>query len=344
MGSVINVSAADYASLVTDASNQQPIVAYFYSPNCQFCQQLGPIIESLAPGYNATIAKISVDDPSNKAFAQAQQVRSIPDVRLIKSGAAIDRFIGLISPNEVRGFLARNEVGQTTGQNFFDLTTGSDTFTVPANAIVDRPSGVRAFAGDDTVLGSSDVDVVFGNAGNDVLRGDAGNDALWGGTGNDNLDGQDGNDVVNGNRGNDVVSGGAGDDLLRGGRGDDSLVGGDGSDILVGDLGQDTLVGGNGRDFFVLRADESVGQKSAAAADLITDFNLATDSDRILIATDATRDQLTVTAGDVNGDGTPDAIIGLNTGDILGVVLSQTPEALTATGIMTLVPPTTLFA
>ncbi|MBI1311547.1 hypothetical protein GC176_09595, partial [bacterium] len=130
---------------------------------------------------------------------------------------------------------------------------------------------VRAFGGNDTVIGSAGPDVInggdgndslVGNAGNDVLNGDAGNDTLLGkegddtlngGDDNDGLSGADGNDVINGDRGFDRAFGGMGNDTLTGGNARDTLIGGDGDDSLEGNDGPDTLVGGTGNN------DASVG-------------------------------------------------------------------------------------
>lgn len=117
-----------------------------------------------------------------------------------------------------------------------------DAFTGFSTLFAQKNTGAfqaRAFAGNDTMLGSS---------GNDVLIGYAGNDNLWGYNGNDRLHGGDGGDTLYGNAGNDRLSGDAGNDLLWGGDGNDALLGGVGRDWLRGENGNDLIDGGRESD------------------------------------------------------------------------------------------------
>lgn len=77
--------------------------------------------------------------------------------------------------------------------------------------------------------------------------------------------------------GADTLDGGRGDDLIRGGAGADSLIGGQGNDLLVGGTGSDTMSGGAGRDVFRWEKGDQ-GTTAAPAADVVTDFNLASVS------------------------------------------------------------------
>lgn len=92
----------------------------------------------------------------------------------------------------------------------------------------------RAFAGDDTMFGSSEADRLIGYSGDDRISGKGGNDILQGATGNDTL---------LGSSGADRLSGGDGRDRLEGGNGNDKLYGGSGADIHVfdGNDGEDRI-------------------------------------------------------------------------------------------------------
>jgi hypothetical protein len=152
-----------------------------------------------------------------------------------------------------------------------DDPLGPDDFRLSAGQLAERPGGVRAFAGDDTVTGSVSDELINGNLGNDVLFGRGGNDILRGGQDNDAVYGEEANDILNGNRGDDLVVGGRGNDLVRGGQDNDLLIGGEGNDTLIGDFGLDRLVGGSGTDLFVLRTDAA--STNPEEADIILDFN-----------------------------------------------------------------------
>ena len=159
-------------------------------------------------------------------------------------------------------------------QDFLDLRDDAlrpDDFRLSPGQLAERPGGVRALAGDDTVVGSTSNELINGNLGNDVLFGRGGNDTLRGGQDNDAVYGEEGDDILNGNRGDDLVIGGRGNDLVRGGQDTDLLIGGDGNDTLIGDFGLDRMVGGSGTDLFVLRTDAA--STNPEQADIILDFN-----------------------------------------------------------------------
>jgi len=107
---------------------------------------------------------------------------------------------------------------------------------------------VRAFGGNDTILGSAGPDVLNGGDGNDSLVGGEGDDLLNGDAGNDILQGKEGDDTLNGGDDNDGLSGFSGNDVLNGERGFDRLFGGNGNDTLTGGNARDTLFGGAGND------------------------------------------------------------------------------------------------
>jgi Ca2+-binding RTX toxin-like protein len=110
-----------------------------------------------------------------------------------------------------------------------------------------------------------------GTTANDLIRGYAGNDTINAGDGNDMVYGGAGNDTINGQGGNDWLYGGVGADRLDGGVGNDQLVGGAGNDILIGGSGADTFRWEFG----------DKGTAGAPASDVINDFDLVANSDRL---------------------------------------------------------------
>ena len=91
-------------------------------------------------------------------------------------------------------------------------------------------------------------------------------ETLTGGAAAEQLIGRDGNDTINANGGADTLDGGAGNDNLNGAAGTDALWGGAGNDSMSGGTESDT--------FYWNLADR--GAAGTPAADVITDFNVAT--------------------------------------------------------------------
>jgi serralysin len=174
--------------------------------------------------------------------------------------------------------------------NVLLLSDAAEDVQLVPGLLANFPNGLVALGGDDRIQGWTDSDLLFGNLGNDTIKGGAGLDTISSGRDNDWVGGEDDNDFLFGNLGNDTLNGDAGDDWLFGGRDNDLLKGGVGNDVLKGELGDDTLTGetgfdllegGDGSDVFQLRfADRgSIPQieKATGNADIIVDFNSATD-------------------------------------------------------------------
>jgi Ca2+-binding RTX toxin-like protein len=142
---------------------------------------------------------------------------------------------------------------------------------------------------------------------------------------------------VYGGAGNDTFAGGPANDAFVGGAGDDTMYGLGGKDWMEGGLGADTMRGGPGNDLFVY---QSAAESTAAKTDHILDFEYVSDHidlTRIDANTGAGGDQafnfiggnaFSHTAGelrayhsgaswfvegDVNGDGTADLVIQVDT-------------------------------
>jgi Ca2+-binding RTX toxin-like protein len=148
-------------------------------------------------------------------------------------------------------------------------------------------TGFSGGDGNDSLLGSADVDNLQGDAGDDTLNGGGGGDQLSGGNDNDSLLGFAGNDVLMGGAGHDTLNGGAGNNELYGDSGNDfasyadaagpvevalssdgidpgvanradggtdnlygleGLIGSNFDDTLAGNDGDNTLYGGDGSD------------------------------------------------------------------------------------------------
>ncbi len=165
------------------------------------------------------------------------------------------------------------------GNDFFQNTTNLPSFayghagddTLIGGTNVDRFQGghgkdrLEGNGGRDGLRGNIDDDLLIGGADNDYLYGGTGNDDVRGEAGDDQLSGNDGNDIVHGGLGNDFILGNAGADKLYGDNGNDRIYGGDQNDEIYGGLGADKLYGERGLDslFGEAGADELFGGDDA---------------------------------------------------------------------------------
>lgn len=242
----------------------------------------------------------------NQRFS-AQDVADFINTNLIENENLFNQFSQIVDRAATGGIEGR----------FVDADAANNLIEMALEDI-NWEGGLRAFQGDDRVLGTNGVDVANGNQGNDTLLGLDGDDYLRGGKNNDRLEGGNGNDILNGNLGDDTCQGGMGDDIVRGGQGNDMLYGDAGRDILIGDVGSDFLYGGTEADDFVLRGD--IADENAATADRILDFN-AGEGDTIKLAHVEDINEISLGALDLNGDGMGDTAILDSSDRILGVVM-----------------------
>ena len=187
---------------------------------------------------------------------------------------------------------------------FFDADDADNLIQIQA-ADATQLGGLRAWGGNDRILGNNASNIVNGNAGNDEIVGVGGDDLLLG------------------NKGDDDLFGGAGNDVIRGGNGVDLLMGNEGNDILIGRNDGDSFMGSTGADQFILGAETLA--KYAAEANRILDFNPG-EGDLIKIAyfdgTLTTVPEITFAAVDVNLDTIQDTAI-LRGEDFVGVILGK---------------------
>jgi hypothetical protein len=231
--------------------------------------------------------------------------------------------------------------GASLGAEQYSFVDADDADNlIEIEAVDAAQGGLRAWGGDDHILGTDVNDIVSGNGGSDKIVGAGGNDLLQGGQGNDLIAAGEGDDLLLGNKGNDALYGGAGNDVIRGGKGTDVLMGNAGNDILISGAGEegDFLMGSTGADQFILRAETLAN--NAAQANRILDFN-PREGDLMKIAYfdgTLTVPEITFAAVDVNLDRIQDTAILCSQG-VVGVMLGIDPTQTNLTSSILMVNP-----
>ena len=104
-GWVIDATEQDFEEEVLHRSKETPVIVDFWAPWCQPCRLLSPLLEAQAQERAGAfvVAKVNVDECPN--LAGYFQVEGIPAVHVIRDGQYYPGFQGLLSEQELRGFI-----------------------------------------------------------------------------------------------------------------------------------------------------------------------------------------------------------------------------------------------
>jgi putative thioredoxin len=104
-GVVVDVTEADFESVVLQQSVTVPVVVDLWADWCGPCKQLSPVLERLATEYGGRFLLAKVDVDANPALAQAFQAQSIPMVVAVVKGQPVPLFQGALPEQQVRAYL-----------------------------------------------------------------------------------------------------------------------------------------------------------------------------------------------------------------------------------------------
>jgi len=101
---IVNITEANLHQTL-EQSATVPVLFYFWSPRSQHCEQLTPVLESLANQYNGQFILAKLDCDAEQMIASQFGLRAIPTVYLFQNGQPVDGFQGPQPEDVIRTLL-----------------------------------------------------------------------------------------------------------------------------------------------------------------------------------------------------------------------------------------------
>lgn len=101
---IITITEANLQQTL-EQSMTKPVLFYFWSERSQHCQQLTPVLESLAAQYRGQFILAKVDCDAEQMVAAQFGLRAIPTVYLFQNGQPVDGFQGPQPEEAIRTLL-----------------------------------------------------------------------------------------------------------------------------------------------------------------------------------------------------------------------------------------------
>ncbi|HEX4788447.1 MAG TPA: tetratricopeptide repeat protein, partial [Actinospica sp.] len=126
---VVDVTEADFQSVVIDGSMRIPVVLDLWAEGYEPCVELNEVLERLAEEFAGRFLLARVDVDAQPRLGQALEVQGIPAVKAIVQRQLIDEFAGPQPENVVRQWLTQLV---TLAETEFGMTGPADAAPLPA--------------------------------------------------------------------------------------------------------------------------------------------------------------------------------------------------------------------
>jgi thioredoxin 1 len=91
------------AGLEETVAGHDVVLVDFYADWCGPCKMLEPVVESVAAGTAATVAKVDID--ANQGLAAEYSVRGVPTLLLFVDGEPVERLVGMQEESRLRSLV-----------------------------------------------------------------------------------------------------------------------------------------------------------------------------------------------------------------------------------------------
>lgn len=100
---VMGVGDADFAQQVL--ASELPVVVDFWAPWCKPCQDVAPVIASMAQTYAGKVrfVKLNVDD--NPQITARMGIRGLPTLMLLRDGEVVNTKVGALPAAQITAWL-----------------------------------------------------------------------------------------------------------------------------------------------------------------------------------------------------------------------------------------------
>lgn len=101
---VTEITDPQFQQEVVDASQQQPVLVYFWAPWCGPCRLMSPVMSGISDSYSMLkVAKMEVDaSPESVATCG---VEGVPALILFRGGEAVESIEGAVTKDRLTTFL-----------------------------------------------------------------------------------------------------------------------------------------------------------------------------------------------------------------------------------------------
>jgi len=81
--------------------SREPVLVDFWGPHCAYCRMLAPAVDQIAAAFAGRIKVVKMNVEEHSRTPSQYGIQGIPTLLLFKDGRAVDRLVGVLSPDEI---------------------------------------------------------------------------------------------------------------------------------------------------------------------------------------------------------------------------------------------------